>query len=510
MPELEVFSEYFGELVTSLECCCLEISNKCVSKNLISVSTHKGILFSSGSTGTEKTTKLLDGIRSSLTHQRECFHKFVEILKDQLIFQELIGRMEKSLRETKERKVTAECTDKLHLPRQKDSFGSKLNLLKYFTGNKEPSPEAAQTPTAEVSIEEVRRTVIKSYLKQISPVVQARVVTLASKSRTSELISSDVYKRIVRSKQPKDKQTRILLLSICKRVRVGDKSGEKFEIFLDLLEGCPGGKNLVVDIRTTISRQLVEQQPTPPPTAPVQCAQPQENPSKDRPNQPVSHSGEDESSAMILGSGKTVDTKVLNPAVDPQKESEYFATQDRKQNEEKIRELTEDLSKNQVQLGVASQEKVKLEEQLTEKEREVTELENELETLRLAENTLRLRFADSEKKAAEIKQITTAISELEMKISHVSGERKEIRTRMVVFEEKIQSIHTGQLETKQEMRDIQTTLLKMQVSFEEAHTPEVHFVHRHTGKLLSALASVICILVAFLVFNLVTGGYCHM
>ena len=486
--ELEVFHEYFGDLETSLECCCLEISNKCVSKNLISVSTHKGILHGTG-TLTEKTTKLLDSIRTSLTHQRECFHKFLAILKDQLIFEELIGRMETSLKETKERKVirTAECTSD--------------NSLEHFT-----SPEAAQAPT-EVDIVRVRKTVIKSYLKQISGVVRGRVVTIASDSCTKELISSNVYKQIVQSKQSKDKQTLLLLHSICKRVR--DRSGKKFGVFLDLLKGCPGGRDIVVDIKTAILRQVDEQQP--PPT-PVQHAQPQDNPSNNRPNQPVSQSGEHERSRamMILGSGRTVDTKVLNPAVDPQKESEYFATQDRKQNEEKIQELTEDLSKKQEQLGEVSQKKAELEIELTAKEREVTELETELENLRLAKETLRLRFADSEKKAAEIKQITTAISELEMKISHVSGERNEIRTHMVMFEEKIQSIHTGQLETKQEMRDIQATLWKMQVSINEARTcscSSLSFLQRHAGKMLSALASVICVLVAVLGFIFWTFYY---
>ena len=372
------------------------------------------------------------------------------------------------------------------------------NFLEHFT--KETSPEAAQAPT-EVDIVRVRKTVIKSYLKQISGVVRGRVVTIASDSCTNELISSNIYKQIVQSKQSKDKQTLLLLHSICKRVR--DRSGKKFAVFLDLLKGCgPGGRDIVVDIKMAILRQVDEQQPSP---TPIRHAQPQDNPSRDRPNQPVSQSGEHERSRamMILGSGKTVDTKVLNPAVDPQKESEYFVTQDRKQNEEKIRdrELTEDLSKNQEQLGEVSQKKAELEIELTAKEREVTELENELETLRLAKETLRLRYADSEKKAAEIKLITTAISELETKISHVSGERKEIRTRMVVFEEKIQNIHTGQLETKQEMRDIQTTLLKMQVSIEEACTcSSPSFLQRHAGKMLSAQAFVICVLVAVLGF----------
>ena len=176
-----MFNEYFGDLVTSLKSCCLEISNDCVSKKLISVSTHNNTLYGSG-TLTEKTTKLLDGIRSSLTHQRECFHKFLAILKDQLIFEELIGRMETSLKETKERKVirTAECTSD--------------NFLEHFT--KETSPEAAQAPT-EVDIVRVRKTVIKSYLKQISGVVRGRVVTIASDSCTNELISSNIYKQIV-------------------------------------------------------------------------------------------------------------------------------------------------------------------------------------------------------------------------------------------------------------------------------------------------------------------------
>lgn len=227
MAELEVFNAYFSDLVTSVECCCLDITNNCLSKKLITTETHRSILSTSG-TG-EKATKLMSAIKSCLNHQKDCFHKFVGILKDQIIFDDLIASIEKSLLEAKERKVTAECTDK-------QPKGIKPSLLKLLPKIVAPS---TKTPLVvahtEVDVMVVREAVVKTHLPRISSAVRAKIAPVASASRSQQLISSDLYKQIIQSKKSKKDRTHLLLSNVCKCVR---HHAEKFDAFLALLQDC--------------------------------------------------------------------------------------------------------------------------------------------------------------------------------------------------------------------------------------------------------------------------------
>lgn len=211
----------------------------------------------------------------------------------------------------------------------------------------------------------------------------------------------------------------------------------------------------MVDIKQDISRKLEGRRPQ---ITATDCPQPHLRRGT-RTDRPIAQSDTNGDSKMVLGSGKVMDTKVLTPSVDSHKESEYFWAQDRKQNEAKLNELKEDMSKNQEQLGIISQEKTKLEEQLTVKEIEETRLQEKIDNLRLAEDTLKLKCAHSEKNKAEV---NAAISALKVTVTEIVTERKKIQDQLKCFETEFNDLRAGQDKTKNEVRRV----LQMQISLD--------------------------------------------
>ena len=128
----EVFNSFFNELVVSIQGDVLYIANACLSRELITSTAHSSIVDSAASLE-EKATKLLTAIRNCMVHQKQGQCKFLDILKNRLIFNELVTRIETSVDEIIRHKVAAKCQDGSHaLKFEKHSVPRPINTQKEY------------------------------------------------------------------------------------------------------------------------------------------------------------------------------------------------------------------------------------------------------------------------------------------------------------------------------------------------------------------------------------------
>lgn len=90
----QVFNSYFDKLVLCIQDSTLEISNKCLAKELIGPDAHGEVLYGS-SIPKVKATKLLSAVMHCMEHchPTSCLETFLQILDDLRIFQELTNEI---------------------------------------------------------------------------------------------------------------------------------------------------------------------------------------------------------------------------------------------------------------------------------------------------------------------------------------------------------------------------------------------------------------------------------
>lgn len=473
--KVEIFNEYFKELVESIQYCYLDIANECLSKKLISRATQRKIL--SGSKEDPSTT-LVNAISACMVHQRDCFHKFLNILKGQLIFDELVERMEASLKEAINRKVMAECTDK-------PSINNKGNFKPFNLLAGDPVCTKTSPPRAKVGVMLVRQTVIKGYLPQMKTIIQGFIAPVARSSLTKQLISKETYQKVVNGNPSNKKQrTSFLLTSVCNSIRADHK---KFDVFLEILENHRSCKDLVRKIKQDIERTTKDGKVS-------AIKQSQKSDSTERPpitlytglyqrrttQQPAAEldgpidveSGGDSDSKMVFGSGKTSTTKVFTPQVNPQKESEYFLRMDRKQDEARMQELSSQklasMKENQQKQLTFSQEIIRLEGEMSEKDREIMSLKETRDNLQLAIDQIKTKVSFSEKGKHDSTALREKITELESKITEVLREKEELQCKLDNLNQEINSLQTSLRETQVTLKQTLSSLEDTQVRFSAA------------------------------------------
>lgn len=452
--ELEVFTEFFTDLVTSIQNSTLPIANECLSKKLIMPSIQKKILDMQSREG--QATELLNAVCDCLGHQRNSFNKFLKVLKNQLIFDDLIGRLKEAL----DRKHTAECTDK------RNEVGKPSLVL-----TKLPEKDALVSAFHDSS---VRKKVVKSHLPEMKSCTRCVINAVATRSESKQLISRTTYLQVIRPNQSLKQRTNCLLLSVCKCVR-GD--AKKFKVFLEILNFHPICKEVVQKVRDDIRKSLAEvvASPTCQLTAEhkkrTQPTHPSSSICKEETDKPTANeSGGDERSNMVFSSGETSDVKVRVPKVSSRIESEYFLRMDKQQAEALLLDSNKQkIESDRLSHEISKLEKDKLEKdlELQGKEKKLRNLGEEKDNLQLAVDSMKVKVSLVEREMA--KQVSTVVlqkrvTELEEEIAGLNKEKNVLQKQLSRLSTKLEVMQMSLDENKTVLEATQTTLKDTRVT----------------------------------------------
>ena len=462
--KIEVFNDYFSDLVTAIQSCTLSVTNRCLSKQLITEETQEKIL--NCSTSREKATNLLNAVRECMKHQRECFDRFLEILEKEHIFGDLIASLKAAL----ERKVTAECTDTERGSAEQILPQQSLTVRRRLTPDSRPHTVKAR------DMMEMRRSVVKTYLPQLKSSVQGVVASVACKSLTKKLISKETYQRVMKtnqSKKPKESGTDYLLHQICTSVK---KSSKKFDLFLEVLEKHSSCRDVVDCIKQEITATKESRLSTKTEVK-NDTLQPHTVEEVDRAPLP-DESGQVDKSNMVYGSGVTSDVRTNDTKVSVQSESAYQWRMDRKQNEVVVCQQKATIDKQDKQLESLSQEIAWLQYELARKDLESIDLREERNNLQTAIEQKKVRVSFLEKKQYKPDPFLEAkVTELEGKIKELNKEKVNLQEQLKTLEGKYHTLdvtHQETLatlkETKKMLEDTKTTMKANQTTLRDTQT----------------------------------------
>ena len=487
--KIEVFNDYFSDLVTAIQSCTLSVTNRCLSKQLITEETQKKILNCS-TTPEEKATNLLNAVRECMKHQRECFDRFLEILERDQIFGDLIASLKAAL----ERKVTAECTD--------TERGSAEQILpqQSLTVQRRLPPDGRAHTVKARNMMEIRRSVVKTYLPQLKSSVQGVVAPVACKSLTKKLISKETYQRVMKinqSKEPKESATDYLLHQICTSVK---KSSKKFDLFLEVLEKHSSCRDVVDCIKQEIIATKESRLST-------------KTEVKNRTLQPYVHtveevdraplpdeSGQVDKSKMVYGSGVTSDVRTNDTKVSVQSESAYQWRMDRKQNEEVVCQQKATIDEQDKQLESLSQEIARLKDELARKDLESSLLRDDRNDLQTAIDQMKVRVSFLEK---ERRYKPDRVDILEAKVTELEGIIKEVNKEKGNLQEQLKTTEGKYQETLATLKDTQKMLEGAQTTIKENETTMKanQMTMKYTNKLIIFIFGCCLFFLAFLAFT---------
>ncbi len=536
--EKEVFNEYFNTLVTSIQCCVLEITNDCLSKTLICPATHRQIIHDPATPGTKATT-LLTAIRDGIGVQRESSVKrFLTVLGEQIIFSELIMKFDESLEEVINRKKTAECEEDLQKyetnrlstdartkatllspkkqwlsleKQQRSPKQQKLSPEQQWLSPKQqqPSPKQQHLSSEQKQLgtfERVnrrrlaerkskfrvtmiaRQSVIKQHLPEMKKVVEGLITPIASKCVTKQIITKEFNKNVIRPTISKERRTKKLLHNVCKCVRTNK---EKFDDFLGILDNHSACKQLIKNIKKSL-RQLEDQEVYQ--ALGVQKVQSISQP--DSPLQRSSHSSmtisaescsDDipaECSPVTIVSGRHGDeaktvTLLQSGTVSKSAEAKYYSELDKQQD----RAVMDDLQSQNENLRMKKQQNemeiVTLRRELNEKEREVHDLREEVGTFQHCMERVNLKM--SEKRSHTGSEITTEelkkiISKNEKKIDMLEKEKREVENNLKLLNENFKILQEQFRTNQATLNDTQKGLQETQKELKNA----VQFLGHHS------------------------------
>ena len=436
--EIEVFNEYFQKLATSIQDSILDITNECLSKNIITATTQNRVLYDPGTPG-EKATKLLSAVRDCMVHQKHCCEQFLTILEKELIFRELVNDMRTSLKEAINRKYTAECQDDLQKNKNQRPKQT-LNHTKLPTERKTACKTACKSSSAHQIGRDmkIREKVIKEHLTEIKSCVQRLILPIASKCRTKQLISVKVYHEVTSLSRPKKQRSETLLHYVCKAVRNNSK---QFDDFIGILEShcsCKkltqsikhgleeGGISIASKTRSSITQVKTKQTINTPEhkrkdSMPLALDIAEET---DHTKATMAVSDNNATSLIVLNSGNTTAMKFSTPKVNPDREDEYNKKMDKKQDQVKIAELTK-------QNEHLKQEKDEIEKKLREKNKEINYLEEERDDLQSVKAKLELELEKQNSETMQtIHSLKKKISDNEKSIGELKGIIKELKDEL--------------------------------------------------------------------------------
>lgn len=468
----EVFSLYFSELVTAIQGDILSITNGCLSKKLITPAIHSGISESTEASG-KKATKLLTAIGGCMEHQEGCFNKFLDLLKNSGIFDDLTTKLTTSLGEVITRKIAVECTDE---PYSSERSKKSVNAHKEIDVLNLQVRAASSSP---IGMMLARRTVIRQYLLELKTSVRLIIAPVASQCLTKKLISHETYRKVIncKSQKPIQQRTKKLLLNVCYCVR---SDGKKFEVFMAILEKHRNCKGLVEKIQRDVKAlregrksELVVPQYKQQDMAPVtstpnlhqrkkECAKACAN-EIDMPVAVSEGTRHGENRNFLFGANTVSTPKVPSLTLDPQRDREYHLIQDRKQNEA----LMEDLRKKE---EVSQKEKKELQDSVTELEKRVREKDEEIEHLKgnkadaqHAMNSLKVKVSFAEKVQHEsndkhTKALKDRLIQLEGKIAELENEKGELQNQVECLQKSLEEVKGSQANLESALRDTQDSL----------------------------------------------------
>ena len=466
---IEVLNGYFNELVTSIQSDVLFITNECLARKLITPTIQVSISNSPATPG-EKATKLLTAIRECMEHQEDCCNKFLTVLKKRLIFDDLIEKIKSSLEETINRKVTAECTDRSHSVRQPKQVKAPHNLPK------EQDVFNLPNTSSRMGVMTARQVVIKRHMSQLKSSMQHFIAPIASQCQTKGLISKETYQSVMKTKKTVKQRTKFLLVNVCNSVRA---DGEKFDVFIEILEKRQSCKDLALTIKNDIKamrevkkvkkvtatlssqselvlsnqrqQELVETVSTASTlhlrrrerSTELSCVHAAES------HGPITVSGEDVDHEVnhnvLLGSQTVSANKIHSSGLSPQREREYNLSMEKKQNEAKL----EDLKKKE-QASKAKKEKLQncvaeLEDMVREKDQVIEDLTVNRDNLKLALESLRVKISYTEKEHHDSEQKRTEallnkIKELENQIAKLQEEKGALQKKVNDLTEQVNNL----------------------------------------------------------------------
>ena len=232
----EVLTAHLTELVSSIQGNVLKVAYLCFEKNLIPEDTYRGILAS------KNATNLVTAITYCAMDQDECYSKFLCVLKSFPMYKDLVNTLEQDHQDAIDRNHTASCTDASvpspqpteHILEPGTCHGQSTTSLPL----KEHSHEEA--------MQEARQKAIKRHLKELIPSVQPYVKIITEQCKQTELISSQIYTELIRSRKDTETRTRLLL----KHVRNGVRAdGVKFDKFIEILVSRRTWKGIALKIQ---------------------------------------------------------------------------------------------------------------------------------------------------------------------------------------------------------------------------------------------------------------------
>ena len=473
--EVEVFTDFFEDLVAAVGSNTLAISNACLSQKLITRCIHGRILEPSGSSE-QKATILLRALSDSMGHQKETgFNKFLTILKNEQVYDDLIERLE----EARDRKHTAECTDEL------DS--SKLDKQSLVL----PNPTFYRTTASRAKL--LRKKAVKKHLTSLSSQVQGVVAAVASTSLTKHLISKKTYDRAMRTDKTSEERTRHLLLSVCKCVRTDIN---KFNKFLDILNSHRSCQEVVQRIikdiqqmKETAAASVKEQHDHT--TQQLQMEATQAQPS-------IFGVDEYSKSKILLSSGKTSDVKVWNVEVDPRVEYEHSLRMDKKQDEallldserqkkefieqrerkvrclsHKIDQLEQDMLDKDKEISKLKQDVLKKNQELLKREKEIQALEEERDNFQLATDRMKVKVSLVEKEQCTISVLEKRVTDLEKKIVKQSGEINTLQSCLSCKNQEIRDRETSLNENRTQLEATQHLVKALKAELDKSLKAEL-------------------------------------
>ena len=445
--ERQVFRRYFGELVTAIQSNVLTFTNKCLSSNLITSSTHDRI--SSAASSEEKATILLRAVQDCMKHQEECYGKFRQMLNELLIYKDLLKRM---------REMYQEIVKNMQSDKEKKTASGKSQACKQ--GGKDlmlVSKKAAKMPSSkEEDGQEVSRKVIKSFKQKLQQTLTDKFRVVASACREEELISSDDYNKILMSKK-----------SVKRRVKsfihiVSMLDGQKFSIFVEILKRLKSCKQLAQDMQEDIKRvsEYVVIHRESESRADIITSATQTSSESSVVHMKLDHTEETDRPISvsdvgdIVISGKAACLNSIHPAqLDPQIEREYNLRKEREQNEAQLEDLRQREEHFMEENKELQQTVKKLKADLHKAEDEksllivkIEEMVNEIENLKFAKESLNNDFSRVEKEKYELrKNLESKINDLEIA---KNKSEKQLMDLTCQVQDLQQDLATNQVKTK--------------------------------------------------------------
>ena len=501
----QVFGQYFDTLVKSIQNSTLRVTNDCLLHKLITPKTQKKILHISDSPGKENTltkqaTELLTAIGNQIEHQKDWNSKFITVLEKHGC-SDLIRDFKKSCREARIHKMATECEDHYKMPKPSSNSLTSHGKKRYSLEQASPlsatklsiqqSTSPTHTKKAKAHMQSRERT-IKQHLPQMKIVVQRLIAPIAEKSLAKQIISKEVYKKAVKGKITKEERASFLLHNVCKSVR-GDQ--KKFDDFIEILNSPPSCKDLVRRIREALEESdglavAVEEEnwsepveqvfPLQPPTSSLchrkQGGSKELNSSSAREqvhftigetDTKQASSSDNSKSEILLGSGKSINTKVHRATVHPEREAEYHRKMDKQQDQAQIEDLKRKNELTSLEKQRMSEQILKLKEKVKKKDKEINLLKQEKEDYQLTLDTLKVRYASLEKQLESIPELKKMITHHERKIAKLEKERNDLQEELRRCNEKSLETQETLKETQAALKETQTTLKHNQETLKE-------------------------------------------